>query len=394
VGGVNYVYDNGGAGTGNVTSDGGHSYQYDGENRLVKVDSGTTAINTYDAANRRVKKVAGGATTWYVWEGGEVIAEYGAVPVGASNIRYYHPDRLSTRMITDSMGAVVGTQDHLPFGEDAGVVGENEKHRFTNYERDAESGTDYAVNRQYSTSTGRFLRPDPVAGGIGNPQSFNRYSYTLNDPTNLTDPEGLLPNLAGAILNWWYSGTKGSTSVSAGGWDTWINPIPAGFFSLTPIGGQGGDLRQGGIDAAKKALERPPCRDYIKGQFGQDPLALLEKLAANGQFSPGDPNDKEFQVGKTYSPAYTKGTGENAKIVYDPGINTPTLVRTGFSGWAERTARIFNLTFERAVGFGFLHELSHATGRTVHPAIPGLENRRRCMLFGFKEIYHLASHSF
>jgi RHS repeat-associated protein len=191
VGGVNYVYDNGGAGTGNVTSDGAHSYQYDGESRLVKVDSGTTAINTYDAANRRVKKVSAAGTTWYVWEGGAVIAEYGAAPVGASNIRYYHPDRLSTRMITDGSGAVVGTQDHLPFGEDAGVVGENEKHRFTNYERDAESGTDYAVNRQYSNNTGRFLRPDPVAGTIGNPQSLNRYAYSLNDPINLADPLGL-----------------------------------------------------------------------------------------------------------------------------------------------------------------------------------------------------------
>jgi RHS repeat-associated protein len=191
VGALNYVYDNGGAGTGNVTSDGAHSYQYDGENRLVKVDSGSTAINTYDAANRRVKKVSSAGTTWYVWEGGAVIAEYGAAPVGASNIRYYHPDRLSTRMITDNNGGVVGAQDHLPFGEDGGVTGENEKHRFTNYERDAESGTDYAVNRQYSTNTGRFLRPDPVQGSITNPQSLNRYSYSNNDPINLSDPLGL-----------------------------------------------------------------------------------------------------------------------------------------------------------------------------------------------------------
>jgi RHS repeat-associated protein len=191
VGGVNYVYDNGGAGTGNVTSDGGHSYQYDGENRLVKVDNGSTAVNTYDAANRRVKKVTAAGTTWYVWEGGAVIAEYGAASSGTSNIRYYHADRLSTRMITDESGGVAGTQDHLPFGEDAGVTGESEKHRFTNYERDAESGTDYAVNRQYSNATGRFMRPDPVAGSVLDPQSLNRYAYTTNDPINLLDPLGL-----------------------------------------------------------------------------------------------------------------------------------------------------------------------------------------------------------
>jgi len=184
---LNYVYD----AVGDVTNDGVRSYHYDGESRLVKVDSGATAINTYDAANRRVKKQTAAGTTWYVWEGGQVIAEYGAAQ-GSGGIRYYHPDRLSTRMITDgTTGAVLGTQDHLPFGEDAGVVGESEKHRFTAYERDSESGSDYAVNRQHSFNTGRFLRPDPVLGSLELPQSLNRYSYTNNDPINLIDPLGL-----------------------------------------------------------------------------------------------------------------------------------------------------------------------------------------------------------
>ena len=33
--------------------------------------------------------------------------------------------------------------------------------------------------------------PDPLGGSIGNPQSFNRYGYVLNDPVNLVDPTGL-----------------------------------------------------------------------------------------------------------------------------------------------------------------------------------------------------------
>jgi len=201
---VSYVYD----GVGNVTSDGAHSYQYDAESRMVKVDSGATAINTYDAANRRVKKQTATGTTWYVWEGGQVIAEYGAAQ-GSGGIRYYHPDRLSTRMITNESGAVAGTQDHLPFGEDAGVVGESEKHRFTNYERDTESGTDYAVNRRYSNVAGRFMRPDPVAGGIGNPQSLNRYAYTQNDPVNFVDPLGLYSGDPGMLRYYWPAWLQG-----------------------------------------------------------------------------------------------------------------------------------------------------------------------------------------
>jgi RHS repeat-associated protein len=188
---ANYQYDNGVAGNGNLTHDGQNNYSYDAENRLVKVDGGA-AVYEYDSSNRRVKKTVGASVTYYIWEGGSVIAEYSNGQVqGSGGLKYYHADRLSTRMITNSSGAVIGTQDHLPFGEDAqSGSGENEKHRFTNYERD-ENGTDYAVNRQYSNSTGRFLRPDPIDGSIGDPQTFNRYAYVANDPVNAFDPLGL-----------------------------------------------------------------------------------------------------------------------------------------------------------------------------------------------------------
>jgi RHS repeat-associated protein len=105
--------------------------------------------------------------------------------------RYYHQDRLSTRVITDGSGTLIGTEDHLPFGDEVGATGETEKHRFTTYERDTESNTDYAINRQHQNAVGRFVQPDPVAGNPANPQSVNRYSYTANDPINFTDPQGL-----------------------------------------------------------------------------------------------------------------------------------------------------------------------------------------------------------
>ena len=66
-----------------------------------------------------------------------------------------------------------------------------DKHRFTGYERDAETGIDYAMNRHYVSANGRFMQPDVLSGSIGNPQSLNRYSYSLNDPKNLSDPSGL-----------------------------------------------------------------------------------------------------------------------------------------------------------------------------------------------------------
>lgn len=102
-------------------------------------------------------------------------------------------DRLSARLVLDTSGNVVGRQAHLPFGEDFGESGTQEKHHFTSYERDAESGLDYAINRGYSLVLGRFQSADPyrAKGSKVDPQSWNRYRYSRNDPINLIDRLGL-----------------------------------------------------------------------------------------------------------------------------------------------------------------------------------------------------------
>ncbi len=66
------------------------------------------------------------------------------------------------------------------------------KWQFTSYERDAESGNDYATARYHINRIGRFASPDPLAGSIADPQSLNRYAYVGNDPVDAIDPLGLL----------------------------------------------------------------------------------------------------------------------------------------------------------------------------------------------------------
>jgi hypothetical protein len=43
---------------------------------------------------------------------------------------------------------------------------------------------------QVLPSTGRLLTVDPIFGHVWNPQSFNKYLYTLGDPINAVDPTG------------------------------------------------------------------------------------------------------------------------------------------------------------------------------------------------------------
>jgi RHS repeat-associated protein len=201
---VSYAYDS----SGNVVSDGLHSYGYDAENRMTSADSGSTGSYRYDYQNRRIQKVTGGAAVHYVWEGSQVIAEYNVstgmvaaeyivtggrilAKVESGVTSYLLADKLSTRLVLDSAGSVVAQQSHFPYGEGFVENGAMEKHRFTSYERDGESAIDYAINRAYSHGIGRFMQVDRIAGSLYSPQRLNRFSYTRNNPVNRTDRLGL-----------------------------------------------------------------------------------------------------------------------------------------------------------------------------------------------------------
>jgi RHS repeat-associated protein len=124
-----------------------------------------------------------------------------------ADVRWIVADRLGTpRMVLDESGSLanVSRHDYLPFGEEIagpiggrttqqGYFGDSTRQKFTRYERDFETGLDYAQTRYYSSAQGRFSSADkPFAGQYrSNPQSWNMYSYVLNDPLNFTDPSGL-----------------------------------------------------------------------------------------------------------------------------------------------------------------------------------------------------------
>lgn len=42
----------------------------------------------------------------------------------------------------------------------------------------------------YDPELGRFIQPDTIIPDLSNPQSYNRYSYVMNNPLRYTDPSG------------------------------------------------------------------------------------------------------------------------------------------------------------------------------------------------------------
>ncbi len=122
-----------------------------------------------------------------------VLAQWNTGP-GTVDIRWLVTDQLGTpRMIFDRTGALanVSRHDYLPFGEEvpsnfrAGIsgygTGDGTRQKFTQNERDNETGLDFFEARYYSSTQGRFTSVDPLisSASLTEPQSWNRYSYCL-----------------------------------------------------------------------------------------------------------------------------------------------------------------------------------------------------------------------
>jgi len=82
---------------------------------------------------------------------------------------------------------------YYPYGQEVGTATANDVSKFGTYTRDSGSGLDYAMNRYYMSTWGRFTTADPyrASGRPGDPGSWNRYSYVQGDPVNYYDPLGL-----------------------------------------------------------------------------------------------------------------------------------------------------------------------------------------------------------
>lgn len=125
--------------------------------------------------------------------------------------------------------------------------------------------------RFYSTTLGRFLSVDPIGGSPGAPQSWNPYTYALNNPLAYTDPTGMFPGEGVA---------KAVSDAATGAADCVGSPVECGkevvgavadfgasaYDTVTSAGGRWDSIAGGldmGINGAKACWNNDICQGAV-----------------------------------------------------------------------------------------------------------------------------------
>ncbi|HSR69457.1 MAG TPA: RHS repeat-associated core domain-containing protein [Acidobacteriota bacterium] len=130
------------------------------------------------------------------WFNGRLVVENDTRPGGG--LHNFFRDHLGSTQVTADFftGALVCSSFYHPFGQSADPAAcDGHVRKFTQKERDIESGLDYFGARYCDSLSARFLSPDPLLASAdpNDPQTWNRYSYTFNRPMLNVDPDGRDP---------------------------------------------------------------------------------------------------------------------------------------------------------------------------------------------------------
>ena len=223
----------------------------------------------------------GGKTLFHVYAGGQQVCtfESGSPLAGGSDTNkvgyYYHQDNLtSSSVLSDSAGNQTEVNAYYPFGRTQTAspqAGFQVSRRFTGQILDAETGLYYYNARYYDPELGRFIQADTEIPDLSNPQSYNRYSYCVNNPLRYTDPDGhgFWSATGDALFNTetFRSSYQLMVMHDSGGWKAVEIPVAIGgmavgaadaAFNVASLGSKGAveggakELIKTGVEAATK----------------------------------------------------------------------------------------------------------------------------------------------
>jgi RHS repeat-associated protein len=171
------------------------SFAYDGDGTRVMTAHFTGTQGTPDSTTSYYMggayEVKDSAVKKYYSIAGMMVATQ-----DASGLQYLLTDHLgSVVAVTNASGTLTSQQRYLPFGGARSIP--NSPIAGTDFtytgQRMLDSGMggimDYKA-RFYSPYLNRFTQPDSIIPNPANPQTWNRFSYTINNPILYNDPDG------------------------------------------------------------------------------------------------------------------------------------------------------------------------------------------------------------
>lgn len=192
-----------------ILSEGGYvmdfSYGPDGERwqTVLSLDGNVKRTTLYAGDYERIISNDTIREFYYIGNGVLYVRETGK----ADRILYQITDNLGSILrIIDSDGNAVFDASYDAWGKQTlrkNEIGYNRG--YTGHEMMPEFGLVNMNGRLYDPMLGRFLSPDNYVQLPDNSQSYNRYSYCLNNPLKYTDPSGELFGiddlLIGAVIS-------------------------------------------------------------------------------------------------------------------------------------------------------------------------------------------------
>lgn len=208
------TYDANGSLISRQTPSGPVTYTWNARNQLTQITGphGTAAFK-YDHQGRRIEKTFNGATTHYLYDGHQAIADVHGSAVGTTYLTGLQIDEVlaiyaakgNRTALTDALGSLLALADdtqttkthyaYSPFGEtEAQGEPSDNPYQYTGRENDG-TGLYYYRARYYDPEGKRFVSSDPIGLGGG----VNVYGYVLNSPLKYRDPTGENPLVLGII---------------------------------------------------------------------------------------------------------------------------------------------------------------------------------------------------
>ena len=170
-------------------------------------------------------------TSYYYLDGGVI---YVKPATGAGQAYYALTDHLGSYVRLYTMaGDSVLIASYDPWGNCTTTKNTLKFHRgFTGHEHLTTYGVINMNGRMYDPTVGRFLAPDNFVQMPDFSQSFNRYSYCLNNPLKYTDPSGELFGIDDAFLIFALASStiSGMAHASMQGKNIWLGGLK-GFAS-------------------------------------------------------------------------------------------------------------------------------------------------------------------